>query len=218
MANENNKFLSFSGLETLVNQIYNIFLTKSNAISTYVTKKDFDQFKGNIGDIVNVDTSNLATKQELKDVEDQVKTNKSDIGNCLTKADAEKTYAIKSHTHNYADLKNGVYSAVVEDPKRIFDYITLERPMCRLFIPTGSGSGLLQECIGALMHLAQDDISVYINSAQDPELSTYFQDRRFEAVMGILQRKMVGGAGVFLNTHTMNYYGRINAFIDIEIY
>ena len=122
MANENNKFLSFSGLETLVNQIYNIFLTKSNAISTYVTKNDFDQFKGNIDDIVNVDTSNLATKQELKDVEDQVKTNKSDISNCLTKTDAGNTYASKKESVKYYNMSETLLiNQLSGEPLYIYD-------------------------------------------------------------------------------------------------
>lgn len=241
MANENNKFLSFSGLETLVDQIYNIFLTKSNAISTYVTKRDFDQFKQNIDDVVNVDTSNLATKQELNNVTTQVNKNKSDIGNCLTKVDAEKTYAKnpitpedigaapkshnhdnnyakKSHTHNYADLKNGVYSAVIEEPDTIFDYITLERPMYRLFIPTEHGVELLARCIEMLMQYAPDDTHIYINSVWDPALSDCFYNQDPGGVVSILESKMVRGFGVFFNIHTIEYQGIINAFIDIEIY
>lgn len=218
MANENNKFLSFSGLETLVEQIYNVFLTKNSATSTYTTKKEFDQFKQNIGDVVQADTSNLATKQELNNVTTQVNKNKSDIGNCLTKVDAEKTYALKSHTHDYADPRNGVYSDVIEDSDNIFDYITLERPMCRLFIPAGDGMSLLAECIQKMMYYNPTNIAIHINSAWDPTLANYFYNRNFDGVMNIFGQKMIRKVGVFFNIHTIEYRGIINAFIDIEIY
>lgn len=76
---ENNKFLSLEGLQTLVNQIYQVFATKSWVSSTYATIKDLNDVRNSAS---SVDATKYATKSELNDK------------------------ANKTHTHTAADITN----------------------------------------------------------------------------------------------------------------
>lgn len=76
---ENNKFLSLEGLQTLVNQIYQVFATKSWVSSTYATIKDLNDVRNNTN---QVDSTKYATKSELNNKANKTHTHfASDIIN-----------------------------------------------------------------------------------------------------------------------------------------